>query len=41
MIHKHEDGVEEWMAFFSDPEGRPLAIMSVVGSTESLLADNR
>jgi methylmalonyl-CoA/ethylmalonyl-CoA epimerase len=35
MIHKHDDGVEEWMAFFDDPEGRPLAIMSVVGSAES------
>lgn len=31
MIHRHEDGVEEWMAFFKDPEGRPLAIMSAVG----------
>ena len=30
MIHKHEDGMEEWMAFFKDPEGRPLAIMSQV-----------
>lgn len=29
MVHKHEDGAEEWMAFFNDPEGRPLAIMSV------------
>ena len=29
MIHKHDDGVEEWMAFFNDPEGRALAIMSV------------
>ncbi len=29
MIHKHEDGAEEWMAFFNDLEGRPLAIMSV------------
>ena len=28
MIHKHPDGTEEWMAFFKDPEGRPLAIMS-------------
>ncbi len=27
-IHRHEDGTEEWMAFFSDNEGRPLAIMS-------------
>ena len=30
MIHKHESGMEEWMAFFLDPEGRPLAIMSQV-----------
>ena len=29
MIHRHADGSEEWMAFFSDPEGRPLAIMAV------------
>jgi len=28
MIHKHSDGTEEWMAFFKDPEGRLLAIMS-------------
>jgi DNA-binding CsgD family transcriptional regulator/catechol 2,3-dioxygenase-like lactoylglutathione lyase family enzyme len=33
MIHKHDDGAEEWMAFFNDPEGRPLAIMSVGGPT--------
>lgn len=28
MIHRHENGVEEWMAFFEDPDGRPLAIMA-------------
>ena len=28
MIHKHPDGTEEWMAFFKDPEARPLALMS-------------
>jgi DNA-binding CsgD family transcriptional regulator/catechol 2,3-dioxygenase-like lactoylglutathione lyase family enzyme len=28
MIHKHADGTEEWMAFFNDPESRPLAIMA-------------
>ena len=28
--HKHEDGTEEWMAFFEDLECRPLAIMSNV-----------
>src|SRR5215469_7070983 len=30
LIHRHADGTEEWMAFFKDPEGRPLAIMSKV-----------
>ena len=35
MIHKHGDGADEWMAFFNDPDGRPLAIMSVVGSAEN------
>jgi catechol 2,3-dioxygenase-like lactoylglutathione lyase family enzyme len=28
MIHKHADGTEEWMAFFEDPDGRPLALMA-------------
>lgn len=28
MIHRHDDGTEEWMAFFNDNEGRPLAIMA-------------
>lgn len=28
MIHRHDDGVEEWMAFFKDPDGRPLALMT-------------
>jgi DNA-binding CsgD family transcriptional regulator/catechol 2,3-dioxygenase-like lactoylglutathione lyase family enzyme len=28
MIHKHDDGTEEWMAFFKDNEARPLAIMA-------------
>jgi DNA-binding CsgD family transcriptional regulator/catechol 2,3-dioxygenase-like lactoylglutathione lyase family enzyme len=28
MIHRHADGTEEWMAFFKDPDGRPLALMS-------------
>jgi catechol 2,3-dioxygenase-like lactoylglutathione lyase family enzyme len=32
LIHKHEDGVEEWMAFFDDPDGHPLALMSQVQS---------
>jgi catechol 2,3-dioxygenase-like lactoylglutathione lyase family enzyme len=25
-IHTHPDGTEEWMAFFNDDEGRPLAL---------------
>ena len=28
MIHRHDDGTEEWMAFFTDNENRPLAIMA-------------
>ena len=28
LIHIHADGTEEWMAFFEDPEGRPLALMA-------------
>ena len=30
MIHRHEDGTEEWMAFFSDPSGNTLAVMSQI-----------
>ncbi|HUE09505.1 MAG TPA: VOC family protein [Steroidobacteraceae bacterium] len=30
LVHKHANGIEEWMAFFKDPEGRTLAIMSQV-----------
>jgi catechol 2,3-dioxygenase-like lactoylglutathione lyase family enzyme len=30
MIHKHADGVEEWLAAFKDIEGRPLALISQV-----------
>ncbi len=32
MVHRHDDGSEEWMAFFNDPEGRPLAIMASVAA---------
>jgi DNA-binding CsgD family transcriptional regulator/catechol 2,3-dioxygenase-like lactoylglutathione lyase family enzyme len=28
MIHRHANGTEEWMAFFEDPDGRPLAVMA-------------
>lgn len=30
LIHRHADGMEEWMAFFHDNEGRLLSIMSQV-----------
>jgi methylmalonyl-CoA/ethylmalonyl-CoA epimerase len=30
LIHTHEDGTEEWMAFFQDQDGKPLALMSQV-----------
>lgn len=29
-VHRHEDGSEEGMAFFEDPDGRPLGLMSLV-----------
>lgn len=32
LIHRHADGSEEWMAFFNDNEGRPLALMAVVAA---------
>jgi len=31
MIHRHADGTEEWMAFFEDPDARPLALICQVG----------
>jgi DNA-binding CsgD family transcriptional regulator/extradiol dioxygenase family protein len=30
LIHRHADGTEEWLATFTDPEGRPLMLMSQV-----------
>jgi catechol 2,3-dioxygenase-like lactoylglutathione lyase family enzyme/DNA-binding CsgD family transcriptional regulator len=30
LIHRHDSGVEEWMAFFTDPDGGLLALMSQV-----------
>ncbi len=27
LIHTHEDGTEEWMAFIEDNDGRPLGLM--------------
>lgn len=33
-IHVHDDGTEEWMAFFNDPEGGPFGLMSVISSEQ-------
>jgi len=33
LIYRHPDGMEEWMAFFKDPDGRVLALMSQVRAT--------
>ena len=30
-IHTHDDGTEEWMTFFEDPDGNTLAFMATVG----------
>jgi DNA-binding CsgD family transcriptional regulator/predicted enzyme related to lactoylglutathione lyase len=30
MTHRHDSGVEEWMAFFEDPDGHVLALISQV-----------
>lgn len=30
LIHRHENGTEEWMAAFEDNEGRPLQLMTQV-----------
>jgi len=34
LIHRHADGVEEWMAFFEDPFGNVHALMSQVPSAK-------
>ena len=35
MIHRHDDGTEEWMAFFKDNDGRPLAVMAQAAASGS------
>jgi predicted enzyme related to lactoylglutathione lyase len=32
LIFRHESGVEEWMAFFTDPDGHATAIMARTNS---------
>ncbi len=34
LIHRHADGTEEWMAFFEDPDARPMALMSQAKRSE-------
>jgi DNA-binding CsgD family transcriptional regulator/catechol 2,3-dioxygenase-like lactoylglutathione lyase family enzyme len=36
MIHRHTNGIEEWMAFFEDPDGRPLALMCQISAAADL-----
>ena len=33
LIHRHPDGMEEWMGFFTDPDGNILALMSQIPAT--------
>lgn len=35
LIHRHDSGVEEWMAFFADPDGRTLAVMAQTAPVDS------
>jgi catechol 2,3-dioxygenase-like lactoylglutathione lyase family enzyme len=39
MIHRHDDGTEEWMAFIEDIEGRPIGIMASVPQHEGERTD--
>lgn len=33
LVHRHDSGIEEWMAFFTDSEGNTLALMAQVPPT--------
>ena len=35
LIHRHEDGTEEWLAAFEDNEGRALQLMAQIRVTAS------
>lgn len=35
LIHRHESGIEEWMAFFTDPDGHTLALMAQTPSDDT------
>ena len=34
LIHRHADGMEEWMAFFNDNDGKMLAVMAQIRQGE-------
>jgi catechol 2,3-dioxygenase-like lactoylglutathione lyase family enzyme len=40
LIHRHEGGLEEWMAFFDDPEGRVLALMCQIRPSQAQETSN-
>ncbi|MEP3891230.1 MAG: LuxR C-terminal-related transcriptional regulator [Hellea sp.] len=40
MIHKHDDGTEEWMSFFNDMDGQPLGLMSRLVTAKNQEANN-
>jgi DNA-binding CsgD family transcriptional regulator/catechol 2,3-dioxygenase-like lactoylglutathione lyase family enzyme len=40
MVHRHADGTEEWLAFFKDPDGRPLALISQVRAQRTVEGKN-
>ncbi|QTV81012.1 VOC family protein [Microbacterium sp. NIBRBAC000506063] len=35
LVHRHESGIEEWMAFFTDPDGHTLALMTQTRTGDS------
>ena len=41
LVHRHADGTEEWMAFFTDTDGRPLGIMSQARPVEAAQTNGR
>ena len=34
LVHRHEDGSEEWLSLFDDPDGRPLALSARVSAVQ-------
>lgn len=40
IVHRHPDGVEEWMAFFNDNESRPLGLTAQVRGASSTDQEN-